>query len=91
MDKIRKEVFALFEVNTGLDAELSLRKVHHLENMSDDSIQDYLTALDLAHESFITTILLGHKFAKMEENPAQAKDMNYGVPKFYTLMFEEFL
>ena len=27
----------------------------------------------------------------MEENPALAKDMNYGVPKLYAMTFEQFL
>jgi len=89
--KIRQEVFDLFEINCGCCAQLSLRKVHHLDNMADESMQDYLSALDLAHGNFLNSIMLGHKFAKMEENPAKTKDMNYGVPKLFNIMFEQLL
>lgn len=54
-------MFRLFDVKTGLDTKLSLRKVQVLQ-ASDDMLNKYMTCLDEAHELFLQYILKGYKF-----------------------------
>ena len=87
-EKIRRDVFNLFKVCPGLDAQLSMRKVCVLEE-GDVKFNEYCEAQEEAHEIFLEKILFGHTFRVMEENPINSVDMNHGVPKMYTVMWEE--
>ena len=62
---IRQEVFNLFEIDAGLDSQLSLRKIQYL-NQDDELFQNYLKCLKEAHERFLGYIFQGYKFRKME-------------------------
>jgi hypothetical protein len=90
MERVREGVFRLVGVATGLDTELSLRRVNVLEG-GDESLMDYLGMLEVAHQNFLEIILCGHRFRKMEENPVKSTDAYYGVPKLYIDMFQELL
>ena len=52
IEAISKDVFRLFDVKTGLDTKLSLRKVQVLQ-ASDEMLNKYMTCLDEAHELFL--------------------------------------
>ena len=66
IDKIRKEAFNLFEINTGLDAQLSLKQIEFM-NQDDQFFNHYNTCLKEAHDRFtINYIFMGELFSKME-------------------------
>jgi hypothetical protein len=52
LETIRKEVFSLFDINPGLDTQLSLRKAQYLYQ-EDESFQNYLNCLKEAHDRFL--------------------------------------
>ncbi|CDW79653.1 UNKNOWN [Stylonychia lemnae] len=90
VEQIRQEVFKLFEIDTGLDSQLSLRKIQYL-NQDDEMFQNYLRCLKEAHERFLGYIFQGYKFKKMEQNPIHSKDLNYGVSNMFTEILDELL
>jgi len=55
VENVRVDVFKLYEVNPGLDAQLSLRKLQIL-NSDDSMFQNYLTCLKEAHDRFLSYI-----------------------------------
>ncbi len=68
IEKIRIDVFDLYEINPGLDTQLSLRKIQYLY-AEDEMFQNYLRCLKEAHDRFLGYLFQGHKFQKMEQNP----------------------
>lgn len=90
VETVRVDVFKLYEVNPGLDAQLSLRKLQIL-NSDDTMFQNYLTCLKEAHDRFLSYIFQGHKFQKMEQNPLHSRDLNYGVPQLFNDILDDML
>ena len=91
MDKIRREVFDLFEIGYGLHTELALRKVQILEVEKDSLFVVYADYLKEAHDRMLSEIFSGQVFGKMEQNPLHSKDLNWGVPGLFSDLLEELL
>lgn len=90
IEAIRVEVFRLYDINFGLDAQLALRKLQVLE-AEDVVFQNYLECLKEAHDRFLSYIFQGHVFGKMQQNPMHSSDLNYGVPYEFNLILDELL
>eukprot|EP00347_Sterkiella_histriomuscorum_P000676 403374927 len=90
IETVRKEVFQLYEIDIGLDTQLSLRKIQYLYQ-DDEMFQNYLKCLKEAHDRFLTYLFQGYKFKKMEQNPLHSKDLNYGIPNRYNQILDELL
>lgn len=90
IEAIRREVFALYDINYGLDTQLALRKMQVLES-EDIMFQNYLECLDEAHDRFLGYIFQGHLFNKMQQNPLHSADLNHGVPNEFNIILDELL
>ena len=65
IEVINREVFNLYDIQYGLDTTLALRKVQVLE-AEDEVFQNYLEYLKEAHDRFLSYILQGNVFGKMQ-------------------------
>ena len=74
IEDINRQVFDLYEISYGLDTTLALRKVQVLE-METEAFQCYLECLKDAHERFLSYILQGSVFNKMQQNPMHSTDL----------------
>ena len=90
IDAIRENVFNLYEINYGIDTQLSLRKVQVFQE-EDHMFTNYLECLEITHDRFLRYIFSGHKFQKMEQNPLHSKDLNHGVPPYFCEMLDQLL
>ena len=90
IEDINRQVFDLYEISYGLDTTLALRKVQVLEAET-EAFQNYLECLKDAHERFLSYILQGNVFNKMQQNPMHSTDLQYGVPWEFNAILDEML
>ena len=89
-EDIHQQVFNLYQIGYGLDTTLTLRKVWMLEAET-EAFQNYLECLKEAHERFLSYILQGNVFNKMQQNPMHSTDLQYGVPWEFNAILDEML
>ena len=65
IEDINSQVFNLYQIGFGLDTTLALRKVQVLEAET-EAFQNYLECLKEAHDRFLSYILQGNVFGKMQ-------------------------
>ena len=53
VEKIRRDVFLLFDISPGLDTTLSLKKAQYVHSNNDEMFQNYLGCLKEAHDRFL--------------------------------------
>ena len=56
-----------------------------------ETFVNYLECLKEAHDRFLSYILQGSAFGKMQQNPMHSTDLQYGVPWEFNAILDELL